>query len=323
MQNYTIDIRHQYKTWKILPGFYISDEQPIEIQRIAFLKDQVSSKYSLQLKLRLSDKYINTGLKTVVLQGSLLNSVQDVVYTFTLEYKNIDKHVKYFGTKNIINVPVVADYVRVDSIKFVCNDENSQVHSLKTSSFNQTNIEYSGISESGKYANEVLFKPTRLNNKHWICSCGTLNKDGESCGTCGCDIEQANNRVDPSYIAMVEQAEKQKRAVEKQAQTFKAVDKTFKIGVGFMLGLQAFQMLFDRVPVMLRYDRDDVFMQFGFVIIGFILHIVMQILGNKVKIQQSNKLGSIEPYGAVMQLWLTQFMIVRIFYDLGMGRDAS
>lgn len=65
-----------------------------------------------------------------------------------------------------------------------------------------------------------MFKPQVENLNYgtfWVCSCGTLNRAGEVCGTCGCDTEQANNRVDPSYIAMVEQAEKQKRAVEKQA----------------------------------------------------------------------------------------------------------
>lgn len=327
MRNEQIDIRQQLITYKILPGFQICKESPVEIQRVAFLQDQVSGRFSLQLKLRLTQQYENSGIESLVLQGSLLNSVQDVVENFSIEYKGLSNkgNTKYFGTKNIIQVQGISDYIRINNIKFVCN---GVLNNIDVTNFEVIQVQDSGIHDKrvGKFQNEVLFKPLVENLSYgtfWVCSCGTLNRAGEVCGTCGCDIEQANNRVDPSYIAMVEQAEKQKRAVEKQAQTFKTLDKTFKIVVGFMLGLQAFQMLFDRVPVMLRYDRDDVSMQFGFVIIGFILHIAMQILGNKVKVQQSNKLGSIETYGTVMQLWLTQFMIVRIFYDLGMGRDAS
>lgn len=327
MKNEQIDIRQQLITYKILPGFQICKESPVEIQRIAFLQDQVSGRFNLQLKLRLTQQYENSRIDSLVLQGSLLNSVQDVVENFSIEYKGLSSigNTKYFGTKNIVQVQGISDYIRINNIKFVCN---GVLNNIDVTNFEVIQVQGSGIHDKrvGKFQNEVLFKPQVENlgyGTFWVCSCGTLNRAGEICGTCGCDIEQANNRVDPSYIAMVEQAEKQKRAVEKQAQTFKTVDKTFKIVVGFMLGLQAFQMLFDRVPVMLRYGRDDISLQFGFVIIGFILHIVMQILGNKVKIQQSNKLGSIEAYGTVMQLWLAQFMIVRIFYDLGMGRDAS
>lgn len=301
MKNEQIDIRQQLITYKILPGFQICKESPVEIQRVAFLQDQVSGRFNLQLKLRLTEQYENSGIDSLVLQGSLLNSVQDVVENFSIEYKGLSNigNTKYFGTKNIIQVQGISDYVRINSIKFVCN---GVLNNIGVTNFEVIQVQDSGIHDKrvGKFQNEVLFKPQVENLSYgtfWICSCGTLNRAGEVCGTCGCNIEQANNRVDPSYIVMVEQAEKQKIAVEKQAQTFK-----FKIAVGFMLGLQAFQMLFDRVPVMLRYARDDVFMQFGFVIIGFILHIVMQILGNKVKIQQSNKLGSIEPYVAVVSL---------------------
>lgn len=85
-----------------------------------------------------------------------------------------------------------------------------------------------------------MFKPTRLNNKHWICSCGTLNKDDESCGTCGNTFEQSQLRIDPEHIRQVENIEKSKRAVEKQARFVGNKNLALKIVFGVLILLSVF-----------------------------------------------------------------------------------
>ena len=157
MRNEQIDIRQQLITYKILPGFQICKESPVEIQRVAFLQDQVSGRFNLQLKLRLTQQYENSRIDSLVLQGSLLNSVQDVVENFSIEYKGLSSigNTKYFGTKNIVQVQSISDYIRINNIKFVCN---GVLNNVGVTNFKVIQVQDSGIHDKrvGKFQNEVM-----------------------------------------------------------------------------------------------------------------------------------------------------------------------
>lgn len=118
-------------------------------------------------------------------------------------------------------------------------------------------IESSGVKTTGKFANNILFKPTVIENR-WVCCCGTINDIGCNCGTCGNSLESSKELVKPERIQQVEKLETNKKEMEAKGEKVKFTGVTLKVLVAIMLTFQFIIMFLDRVPIILRPSRDAI-----------------------------------------------------------------
>lgn len=319
-----IDIRQQLIRERTLHGSLLGEEQPVDIQRAAILKEQVYNKYKLQIKFRIKERFMidSNEIDCIYVHGELQNGSYETVSRFSKTYK-IKEQNKFIGAQELIDIQLKSsediEFIHIQKLQYRLKNN---IKNVVIADIDQSNgliyVERTQIKPKDNIENEIQFIPYEDGNQ-WVCCCGTCNIATDNCEKCGLTLEEAKQAQSVESIKTIENRIITYREVEKQQNKLQRYKKYVSAQYIISSLLCIATLMFDRVPIVFRISTYNMWNVVAEVIIGLTLHIVLLAQNNK---KTSSKIKHIETYGLWMQIYVIASSIFEIAYIV-IGRVAQ